>query len=253
MKHIENQKNNNTIPINNTNQSVEIADNLSRFPKIPNDINILLPISWGEKKNYISSCWFWVLANWVKTLNLTLSEKEIKELFLQQTPTAVLRELTKLRRNLVWTGPSIIKSRFKKLLHEQWKKYTVIEKSWINIDEIIKLLQEWQALMVMYTRQQKLLFETMKEKSELFDKYLWKYERTFTYPYPHYALLVGLNSNNQTVAILDPNTWVVENIPFQLWREQFCLEKKHQWSLFHFAKKIWLMKPRTAIYLEEIS
>lgn len=85
------------------------------------------------------------------------------------------------------------------------------------------------------------------------NKYLWKYEKTFTYPYPHYALLVGLDGKNQTVALLDPNTWKINDIPFQLQREQFDLQKQHQWALFHFAKKIWLMKPRTALYLQEIS
>jgi hypothetical protein len=224
--------------------------NLDKKLEIPYYINISLPISSWEKKKYISSCWFWSLANWCKIMNINFSEEDIRNHFLNNVPI-IFRNIVKKKRNYIWTTPYILKNGFWKFLNDIWKNNIVVKKIWVTIEDIIKSLQNWNAIMVLYTRRQKFVFETMKEKSELFNKYLWKHEKTFTYPYPHYALIVGLDGKNQKVAILDPNTWTIEKISFQLWREQFCLERKHQWALFHFAKKIWLMKAKTALYLEE--
>jgi hypothetical protein len=64
--------------------------------------------------------------------------------------------------------------------------------------------------------------------------------------------LVGLDWMHQLVKVLDPNTWKIEEIPFALWWEQFELQSRHSGPIFTFAKKIWMMKPKTWMYLKKI-
>jgi hypothetical protein len=50
-----------------------------------------------------------------------------------------------------------------------------------------------QPIMVMYNRQQTYLLDMLKNKSTYIEKKIKGKEHYFSYGYPHYALLVGLD------------------------------------------------------------
>lgn len=107
--------------------------------------------------------------------------------------------------------------------------------------------------MVMYNRQQTYLFDILKQKSKYIEQNFKGKENYFSYGYPHYALLVGLDWKSQIVKLLDPNTWKIEEVDFKIWREQFELQSHHSGPIFTFAKNIWIMKAKTWIYLKKIN
>lgn len=220
-------------------------------PKLDENISIQIPIEWWHKKKNISSCGFWVLANRIQVLNMTMDEDTIKKEFLKQS-NPVSGTFKKLWRNTFWTTPKSLISWLDRMLKDKNQPYEAEMKSWLSLEDIIKVLESGQPIMVMYNRQQTYLFDMLKQKSKHIEKTFKGKEHYFSYGYPHYALLVGLDWTKQIAKLLDPNTWKIEEIPFKLWREQFELQSHHSGPIFTFAKKIWIMKPKTWIYLKKI-
>ena len=244
------ENSNNKSPTNPHSPHEEIFSTF-QTPKLDEKISIHIPIEWWQKKKNVSSCGFWVLANRIQALNITMDENMIKKEFLEQD-NPVTWTFKKLWRNTFWTTPKSLISWLNHLLKDKNQPYEVEMKSWLSLENIIHILESGQPIMVMYNRQQTYLFDMLKNKSTYIEKTFKGKEHYFSYGYPHYALLVGVDWMKQIVKLLDPNTWKIEEIPFALWREQFELQSRHSGPIFTFAKKTWMMKPKTWIYLKKI-
>lgn len=175
----------------------------------------------------------------------------IQKTFLKQSHP-IVHIFKKLWRNTFWTTPTSLIVWLDRVLKDNNQPYKIKMESWLLPESVIEILGSGQPIMVLYTRKQVHLFETLQKKYKYIAKLLQGKEHYFHFRYPHYALLVGLNWAKQVAKLLDPNTWKIEEIPFTLWREQFSLQSHHSWPLFTCAKKIWLMKPQTWMYFRKI-